>query len=84
MFMPGRANWPSHTLFVLFVAERAYLSLVVLRLGPSSACGVLPEIRQDGLPKPGGPPGMTTDPYLNFSGPKLPNRPPLKKLNVRA
>ena len=62
------------------------MDLAARRLTPSSDCGAFPEIRQDGLPKPGGPAGTTTDPQT-FAAPNFLNfltKPPLTKLNELA
>ena len=66
-----------------YYGVRSHMSLVVLRSAPSSACGALPEIRQDGLPKPDGPPGTRTDPPT-LAAQNFLTRHPLKKLKVRA
>ena len=51
------------------------MRLVVLCLAPSSACGALHKIRQDGLSKPGGAPRDDSQPP-NFGSPELPHQIP--------
>mgnify|MGYP001807217588 CR=1 FL=1 len=55
------------------------VSLVVMRLAPSPACGALPEIRQNGPLKPGETRGTTTDPPT-LAAQNFLTIPPLTKL----